>query len=206
MGPTTRRRRDPVTEQFHGTEIADPYRWLEVDDEAVREWTVAQNEYADALLDTPSRGRLRSEMRTLADGAGYGTVEAANGRTFEPYANRATSASIFMWRAFPTARTWPCWTTPGESVVRSSATTPRVPARSRGTPTASVVLRCHRVSVGRRYRDGTAPLVLRRTRGSPVRARDPDEFEFLRAYSPYHNVADDADDRIEYPPVLFTAG
>ncbi|NEU56616.1 prolyl oligopeptidase family protein [Halorussus sp. MSC15.2] len=75
-------RREPVTEEFHGTEVADPYRWLERDDEAVREWTAAQNEYADTLLAAPVRDRLRSEMRSLTAVSEYGTVEAANGRYF----------------------------------------------------------------------------------------------------------------------------
>ncbi len=75
-------RRDPVTDEYHGSEIADPYRWLEGDDEAVREWTAAQNEYADAHLDAPARDILRSEMRSLSAVSEYGTVEAADGRYF----------------------------------------------------------------------------------------------------------------------------
>ncbi|WP_135851489.1 prolyl oligopeptidase family serine peptidase [Halorussus salinus] len=75
-------RRDETTERLHGTELADPYRWLESDDEPVREWTAAQNDYADALLDSPTRDSLRSRVAALADVAEYGTVEAAGGRYF----------------------------------------------------------------------------------------------------------------------------
>ncbi|UPV99509.1 prolyl oligopeptidase family serine peptidase [Halorussus gelatinilyticus] len=75
-------RRDETVEEFHETEISDPYRWLEADDATVREWTAAQNEYADAILDSPTRERLRSRMDGLADVPEYGTVEAANGRYF----------------------------------------------------------------------------------------------------------------------------
>ncbi len=78
--PSTRR--DETTERRHGTEVTDPYRWLESDDETVREWTAAQNDYADALLDSPTRERLRSRMAALADASEYGTVEAAGGRYF----------------------------------------------------------------------------------------------------------------------------
>lgn len=34
-------RREVVTETLHGVDVDDPYRWLEGDDEAVREWTDA---------------------------------------------------------------------------------------------------------------------------------------------------------------------
>ena len=40
-------RRDDTTDDYFGTEVADPYRWLEDDrsDETVR-WVAAENEYA----------------------------------------------------------------------------------------------------------------------------------------------------------------
>ncbi|WP_135824972.1 prolyl oligopeptidase family serine peptidase [Halorussus ruber] len=76
-------RREAVTEEVRGTEVADPYRWLEGDGEAVRAWTAAQNEYADAHLDTPTRERLRSKLADLADVAEYGPVEVAGGRYFQ---------------------------------------------------------------------------------------------------------------------------
>lgn len=55
---------------------------MEADDETVREWTAAQNEYADALLDAPARDTLRSEMRSLTAVSECGTVETANGRYY----------------------------------------------------------------------------------------------------------------------------
>jgi prolyl oligopeptidase len=79
--PTTRR--EVVTETLHGTEVSDPYRWLEADDEAVRGWTDAQNEYADAVLDAPTRDGVRSEMRDLAEVPSYGAVEVRDGRYFQ---------------------------------------------------------------------------------------------------------------------------
>ena len=36
--------RKPVTEEYHGIQVEDPYRWLEdAKDPLVREWTDAQN-------------------------------------------------------------------------------------------------------------------------------------------------------------------
>jgi prolyl oligopeptidase len=77
-------RREPVTETLHGEEITDPYRWLEADtgDEAVREWTTAQNEYADAVLDTDTREALRPRLEALARVTDYGAVTVAGGRYF----------------------------------------------------------------------------------------------------------------------------
>lgn len=76
-------RREVVTETFHGTEVRDPYRWLEDDDEAVREWAEAQNEYVDVYLETPTRDALRLEFEELAEVTEYGPVEVANGRYFQ---------------------------------------------------------------------------------------------------------------------------
>jgi len=75
--------RDVVVETLHGTEIPDPYRWLENDDDAVTEWTNAQNEYTDAVLDTPTRERLRPEIEPLAEVADYGAVHVEGGRYFQ---------------------------------------------------------------------------------------------------------------------------
>lgn len=44
-----------VVDDYHGTEVVDPYRWLEQDvreSEAVAEWVAAQNRVTDAYLDT----------------------------------------------------------------------------------------------------------------------------------------------------------
>ncbi|WP_327053865.1 prolyl oligopeptidase family serine peptidase [Halomicrococcus gelatinilyticus] len=76
-------RREEVVETRHGVEVRDPYRWLEGDGEAVAQWTAAQNEYADAHLDSPTRERLRSAMEPLADVRDYGPVKAAGGRYFQ---------------------------------------------------------------------------------------------------------------------------
>ena len=79
--PETERR--PVTETLHGEEITDPYRWLEGDDEAVREWTARQNDYADAVLDTAHRAALADRFEALAAVTEYGRVDPAGGRYFQ---------------------------------------------------------------------------------------------------------------------------
>ena len=48
-------RKVDVVDDYHGTLVADPYRWLEQDvreSEAVAEWVAAQNRVTDAYLGT----------------------------------------------------------------------------------------------------------------------------------------------------------
>ena len=56
--PTTER--GPRVDDFFGTQVADPYRWLEdMDGEAVRAWVGAQNRVSRPFLDSlPARGAI----------------------------------------------------------------------------------------------------------------------------------------------------
>ena len=69
-------RRDVVTETLHDTDVPDPYRWLEADDEAVAEWTDAQNAYAEAVLDTHNYPATGEE---LIDEYGDAELDLPNG-------------------------------------------------------------------------------------------------------------------------------
>jgi prolyl oligopeptidase len=60
----------PTVEQsddYHGTRVADPYRWLEdVDSPETRAWIAAQNAVTEAYLaEIPARGRLRQRLTEL---------------------------------------------------------------------------------------------------------------------------------------------
>ncbi|MFC7098272.1 prolyl oligopeptidase family serine peptidase [Halobaculum marinum] len=79
--PETPRR--PETEQLHGESITDPYRWLEADDDEVAEWTAAQNEYAETVLDTPQRAALAERFDSLGRVDEYGPVTVAGDRLFQ---------------------------------------------------------------------------------------------------------------------------
>ena len=75
-----------VTEDYHGTQVTDEYRWLEkTDDPAVRNWIEAQNRYARAALDkSPALKPVRERLAQLyADpGPGYSVLQARGGRLF----------------------------------------------------------------------------------------------------------------------------
>jgi len=55
-----------VKDVLHGVTVADPYRWLEADDTAVKTWSDAQNAYARGILDKlPEVDTLRSEITAI---------------------------------------------------------------------------------------------------------------------------------------------
>ncbi|MEX2500239.1 MAG: prolyl oligopeptidase family serine peptidase [Wenzhouxiangellaceae bacterium] len=58
-----------AVDDYHGTEVADPYRWLEDDvreSPEVAEWVAAQNEVTDAYLESlPMRGTFAERLAAL---------------------------------------------------------------------------------------------------------------------------------------------
>lgn len=102
--PQTERR--PVTELLHGTEITDPYRWLEArpdEDDAVADWTDAQNEYTDRLLALDSRSTLEDRFETLASIDEYGPLNPVNGRYFQRFRHADMEQSVIAVRDSPDA-------------------------------------------------------------------------------------------------------
>jgi prolyl oligopeptidase len=66
MAPPPTRRSD-VVDDYHGTQVADPYRWLEdPDDDEVKAWVQAQVAHTDAwLADVPQRDAIRARLAEL---------------------------------------------------------------------------------------------------------------------------------------------
>ncbi len=79
-------RREDLVEEHFGTNVADPYRWLENDvrnDPEVAAWVAAQNEVTDAWLATlPGRDWFRARIRQLFDYERFGLPEKKGGRYF----------------------------------------------------------------------------------------------------------------------------
>jgi len=76
--------RGPVVDDYHGTKVADPYRWLEeLDSPATRAWTEAQAKLTqDYLAAIPERARLRKRLAALYDYPAYGIPFRAGSRYF----------------------------------------------------------------------------------------------------------------------------
>jgi prolyl oligopeptidase len=73
-------------DDYHGTSVPDPYRWLEDDvrtSEQVAAWVAAQNKVTFAYLESlPHRERLRARLTELWDYEKYGSPFKTGGRYF----------------------------------------------------------------------------------------------------------------------------
>ena len=76
--------REPVTDEYHGERVVDPYGWLEdASSDRVREWTAAQNARTRAVLDAvPQRARFASRLRELMSVGLMDTPRPFAGRLF----------------------------------------------------------------------------------------------------------------------------
>jgi prolyl oligopeptidase len=68
--PLPETRRLPVADEYHGTKVLDPYRWLEkADDPEVQKWVAAQNRHTRAVLDEmPSLPAIQKRLMKLYEG------------------------------------------------------------------------------------------------------------------------------------------
>ncbi len=73
-----------VVDDYHGTKVADPYRWLEdPDSPESRAWIDAENRLTAAYLgDIPARARIRDRLTKLWNYPKYGTPFRKAGRYF----------------------------------------------------------------------------------------------------------------------------
>jgi prolyl oligopeptidase len=71
-------------DEYHGTKVADPYRWLEkLDSEETRAWIAEQNKLTfDYLGRIRARGYIRERLEALIDYERYGTPVQRGGRYF----------------------------------------------------------------------------------------------------------------------------
>lgn len=70
-------------DEFFGTVVADPYRWMETDSPELREWIDAENRLTESYLETiPFRDDLRKRITKLVDYPKYGTPWTKGGRLF----------------------------------------------------------------------------------------------------------------------------
>ena len=77
-------RKGDVIDDYHGTKVADPYRWLEdVDSPETHGWVEAENRVTFAYLEQiPERERIRRRLTELWDYPKYGAPFKKGGRYF----------------------------------------------------------------------------------------------------------------------------
>lgn len=76
--------KDNTVDTYFGTQVADPYRWLENDTSAATAaWVKAQNEVTEGYLERiPFREALRKRLTELADYEKYGTPFKKHGKYY----------------------------------------------------------------------------------------------------------------------------
>ncbi|MCI0749829.1 MAG: prolyl oligopeptidase family serine peptidase [Nevskiales bacterium] len=88
--------RGTVVDDYHGTKVADPYRWLEeTDSSETVNWVKAQNRLTFSFLeDLPDRGPLRRRLTALWDHERYGVPQREAGRLFFTRNNGLQNQSV----------------------------------------------------------------------------------------------------------------
>jgi len=92
-------RRENVVDEYHGTKIADPYRWLEDDNaDEVKAWVEKQNEVTFAYLDSISaRDGLEARLTKLWDYEKYGVPFRVADRYFFSKNDGLQNQSVLYW-------------------------------------------------------------------------------------------------------------
>ena len=88
-----------VVDDYHGVEVADPYRWLEdPDSDATRAWVKAENALTFGFLETiPQRSRINARITELWDYEKYGVPFKRGGRYFYTKNDGLQNQSVLYW-------------------------------------------------------------------------------------------------------------
>jgi hypothetical protein len=92
-------RREQVVDDYHGTKVEDPYRWLEDDNaEEVKAWVEKQNQVTFAYLDKiPAREEINKRLTQLWDYEKYGTPFKVADRYFYSKNDGLQNQSVLYW-------------------------------------------------------------------------------------------------------------
>jgi prolyl oligopeptidase len=95
--PTTRV--EDVVENLHGTEVRDPYRWLEDGAAAeVQQWAKDQNTFARRQLDgLPGRDRLTKRLQEVSYVDAVGVPRRAGSRLFFTRRKTDQEKAVLYW-------------------------------------------------------------------------------------------------------------
>jgi len=77
-------RKDAQIDEYHGTRVADPYRWLEDDNSAeTKAWVLEQNKVTFEFLEQiPARENIRARLKELWNHERFGVPHRHGGRYF----------------------------------------------------------------------------------------------------------------------------
>jgi len=80
-------RQEDVTDDYFGTKVPDPFRWLEDDNAAeTKDWVQAENKVTGGVLETiPQREKIRERLTKLWNYERFGTPAKHGGRYFYSY-------------------------------------------------------------------------------------------------------------------------
>ena len=88
-----------VVDDYHGTEVADPYRWMEnLDADDTRAWIATENQLTDTYLRTAgAREVIKKRLTDLWDFERFGSPTHQNGRYFFSHNSGLQNQSVLNW-------------------------------------------------------------------------------------------------------------
>jgi prolyl oligopeptidase len=91
--------RGPVVDDYHGTKVADPYRWLEDTESAeTRAWIEAQNHLTFGFLEAiPERRAITDRLTALWNYEKYGLPTLQGGRYFYTRNDGLQNQAVLYW-------------------------------------------------------------------------------------------------------------
>ena len=90
-------RRGDVVDDYHGTTVADPYRWMEdIDSAETRRWVEAQVELFESYIGhNPARKRIQDRLTQLWDYEKFGIPFEEGGRYFYSYNSGLQNQNVY---------------------------------------------------------------------------------------------------------------
>ena len=87
-------------DKYFGTEVADPYRWMEdVDSPEVKTWVDAQNVLTQSFLkDVPARDKIHARLMELNDYERFSAPEQNGGRYFYRRNSGLQNQAVLYWQ------------------------------------------------------------------------------------------------------------
>lgn len=85
-------------DQYHGTPVADPYRWLEQDGADTQAWIAAQNQLTRSYLDSaPQRSAIRKRLETIWNYPKVSAPVVEGGRYFWRRNDGMQNQAVLCW-------------------------------------------------------------------------------------------------------------